>query len=148
MQLITGKVSEISRGASKTKPKSKDYKITIGETEITVDRFASKKISVGDEIAALVEGNINGTAFCISFRNLTRNVSIPSPNEADIALRLGGLAILIGIMGFLFSPLMSTGGIITVSGIIALSHGFQARRVGNLLDAEIARQESQAQEQL
>jgi hypothetical protein len=137
MQFITGKVSEIVR-----------CKVTIGETEITVDWFASRKISVGDEIVALIEGEINGMPLCIAFRNLRRNVSFPSQTNVILSRVLGVIAILFGIMVFLTSPYKSPGGLSMTGGILGFFYASKFRQMLDLLDAEIARQESQDQEKV
>jgi hypothetical protein len=154
MQFITGKISEISRGALKAKPKSKVYKMMIGETEITLGWLAPspKKISVGDKITAMLEKNPKdpeGPPICVAFRNWSRNLDIPSHTDVIMYWIAGGLSIVVGTIAFLFSPYTASSGGLTITvGIVSVSCGFKFRRITNLLDAEIARQESQDQEKV
>jgi hypothetical protein len=146
VKLITGKISKISPATPKAQKKSKLCKITIGETEVLLGKYVPKKFSVGDKLAALVSENSEEQVVCVAFRNITRKVNVPARGEAIGAWWLGGFAILFGIFVLLLPVTTGAGWIAIASGMIMFSSGFRVRRLINLLEAEIARQKSQNQE--
>jgi hypothetical protein len=156
MQLITGKVSEISRD-----------KIIIGEMEISLDKFALKKVSVGDKITALVKENPKYPEdpedtedpetpqcleyyppTCLALRNLTRNVSAPSHTDAIIYWCISVISISFSIIAFLFAPSIWIGLVPIPIGIVGLLNGLKSSMLINILKKEIDHQESQDQEKV
>jgi hypothetical protein len=148
VKLITGQVLKISPFSSETQPKSKLCKITIGETEVLVGESALKKLKSEDELEALIVENENPLEpiVCISFHNLTRNVSVPSRKVVNVNFALGIFAILFGIF-IQTLPVTTAAGLIAISsGAIIASCSFKLRKTLKSFDEEIARLKSQDQE--